>query len=197
MLGLIKAIETDERLAYAILGQGLLDEGSILTDKIEIFYNDEGTAWFLFKTAQKVALAQTFRKKSARHQLKFGFTIVRSGWAKLYEMIGPLPDKRKDRDFRFLLRPHPTGALRPVGESKKLLLRALRNGPRTSRELSFSLDISGSTVRRHLSNLARDDKVEMIGRNRSSTRGKNKSAFVWALDNENADAEGIKNNPSA
>ena len=179
MLGLARAIESDERLAYALVGQSLLDEGSILTDKIEIFYNDRRTAWFLFRVARRVALAQRFRKKMALQQVKFGFTINHGGWQRLYDVIGPLPDKRKDTAFRFLLRKHPKGILRPIGESKKLLLDLLRERPRTSRELSYRLGLSGSSIRRHLADLARHGKVKVIGRNRDSGNGKSKSAFVW------------------
>jgi len=41
MYGLMQKALVDEDLAYAIVGQALLDEGSILTSNIEIFYNDE------------------------------------------------------------------------------------------------------------------------------------------------------------
>ncbi len=182
MLGLLKRIKSNEDLAFAVVGQALLDEGSILTDKIEVFYNDRRTAWYLFDIASSAGLASKFRTKLALGQRKFGFTIVRAGWARLYLMVGPLPDTRKDLAFRFLLRVHSRGPMRAFGESKKLIIRFLREKPGTSRELCYALGISGSTIRRHLYELACQHKVRVIGKNINSESGKNKAAFVWSVD---------------
>ncbi len=181
MLGLLGRIKSNENLALAIVGQALLDEGSILTDKIEIFYNDKRTASYLFEAASSAGLAHRFRTKLALKQRKFGFTIQYSSWAKLYRAIGPLPDERKDRAFRFLLRVHPRGPKRFIGESKELVVKFLSERPRTLRELCYATGLSGSTVSRHLRELAGEGKVKVIGKNIGSKSGKNKAAFVWSL----------------
>lgn len=183
MLGLERIARSNEMLSLALVGQGLLDEGSILTDKIEIFYNDRNTALFLFRIAKGFGLANRFRKKMALKQTKFGFTIVSGAWVRLYSAIGPLPDKRKDLAFRFLLRQRSNGAVRPAGESKRMMLDLLSKSQMTCRELCYALGLSGSTVRRHLAELAAIGKVTVIGKNRASASGKNRSALVWALAN--------------
>jgi DNA-binding transcriptional ArsR family regulator len=182
LLGLRIGSGPNNLLPYAIVGQALLDEGSILTDKVEIFYNVNSTARFVFETARLVGLAKNFRRKFALHQEKFGFTIPMECWARLYRIIGPLPDKRKDSAFRFLLRAHPRGALRPKGESKRLVMDALQLRPMTGRELCYAVGLSGSTIRGHLRDLAREGKVKYEGRNKESTNGKSRSAFVWSAD---------------
>ena len=168
-------------MGYAIVGQALLDEGSILTDKIEIFYNDRRTALFVFHVALRLRLSQRFRVKTALSQTKFGFTLEQLGWERLYKMIGPLPDRRKDIAFRFLLRRRPRGALRSVGKSKQLLLTLLKEHPSTIRDLCYHAELSGSTVKRHLSDLRANGLVSVIGRNSHSVSGKNKSAYLWGL----------------
>jgi DNA-binding transcriptional ArsR family regulator len=181
LLGLMRRVGFAETMAIALVGQALLDEGSILTDKIEIFYNDRATARYIFEVARHVGLARRFRTKKALHQRKYGFTIVQAGWAKLYQTIGPLPDARKECAFEFLLRHRSTGPSRPVGESKDLLLDLLRNKPMTSRDLCYALGLSGSTIRRHLINLLDRNAVRIIGKNEASRSGKNKSALVWSV----------------
>ena len=73
MRGLIQKALANEDLAYAIVGQALLDEGSILTSNMEIFYNDENTAKFLFAIAERWNMADNFRVKHALKQTKYGF----------------------------------------------------------------------------------------------------------------------------
>ncbi|MGA2664805.1 MAG: helix-turn-helix domain-containing protein [Nitrososphaerales archaeon] len=171
----------NQDLALAVVGQALVDEGSILTDKIEVFYNDERTARYLFEIAKSLDLAHSFRSKMALRQKKYGFTIHYAGWAKLYKAIGPLPDTRKDLAFRFLLRVHPRGPINVAGESKKRISESLYQGPRAVRELCYAVGLSGSTMSRHLSELARQGQVKVIGKNVGSKSGKNKAAFVWSL----------------
>ncbi len=182
ILGLLQRIKSNAEMASAVVGQALLDEGSILTDKIEVFYNDRRTAWYLFDIASSAGLARKFRTKLALDQRKFGFTIEQAGWARLYRMVGPLPDARKDLAFRFLLRVHSRGPMRALGESKELIIRFLRERLRTSRELCYALGLSGSTIRRHLNELACQRKVRVIGKNINSESGKNRAAFVWSVD---------------
>ena len=180
LLGLLSQVRSNETLAFAIIGQALLDEGSILTNKIEVFYNDKRTAMYLFEVANSLILTHAFRTKLALKQRKYGFTIKYAGWARLYKVVGPLPDARKDLTFRFLLRAHPSGPMRVVGESKKRILEFLNEKPRTLRELCYAVGLSGATMSRHLNELAQEGKVQVVGRNIGSRSGKNKAAFLWS-----------------
>jgi len=112
-----KALQNEE-LAYAIVGQAMLDEGSILTNKIEIFYNDEETARYLFDIAKRWNLADIFRTKRALKQIKYGFTIKAEARARLHDKIGMLPDKIRNDAFQHLLRPLPKGPKYAQGNAK-------------------------------------------------------------------------------
>ncbi len=181
MLNLKQKALQNKELAYAIVGQALLDEGSILTNKIEIFYNDEETARYLFDIAKRWNLADTFRTKRALNQTKYGFTIKAEARALLYEKIGPFPDKIRDIAFKHLLRPLYAGPKYPPGVAKSKILALLKQEPKTVRQLSYELDLSGSTVKQHLNDLKASKKVTVIGKNVDSVKGKRKSAFVWGI----------------
>jgi predicted ArsR family transcriptional regulator len=54
--------------------------------------------------------------------------------------------------------------------------------PKTVRQLSYELDLSGSTVKQqHLDDLKASNKVTVIGKNVGSVKGKRKCAFVWGI----------------
>lgn len=175
-----KALQNEE-LAYAIVGQAMLDEGSILTNKIEIFYNDEETARYLFEIAKQWNLADKFRTKKALRQIKYGFTIKADARARLHEKIGNLPDKIRNEAFQHLLRPLPKGPKYPKGNAKQRIIASLEKAPKTVRDLSYELELSGSTVKDHLCYLRKEGQVAIIGKNLNSSKGKRKCAFVWSI----------------
>ena len=53
--------------------------------------------------------------------------------------------------------------------------------PKTVGQLSYELDLSGSTVKQHLDDLKASNKVAVIGKNVGSVKGKRKCAFVWGI----------------
>ena len=175
-----KALQNEE-LAYAIVRQAMLDEGSILTSKIEISYNDEETARYLFDIAKHWHLADIFRTKHALKQTKYGFTIKAEARALLHNKIGALPDKVRNKAFQHLLRPFPKGPKYAQGNAKDRLLASLEKAPKTIRELAYELALSGSTVKDHLYDLREDGKVAVVGKNVNSSKGKRKCVFVWSI----------------
>jgi len=175
-----KALQNEE-LAYAIVGQAMLDEGSILTNKIEIFYNDEETARYLFDIAKQWNLADMFRTKKALKQIKYGFTIKAEARTRLHEKISALPDKIRNEAFQHLLRPLPKGPKYSQGNAKHRIIASLEKAPKTVRELSYELELSGSTVKQHLCDLKEEGRVAVIGKNVNSLKGKRKCAFVWSI----------------
>jgi hypothetical protein len=175
-----KALQNEE-LAYAIVGQAMLDEGSILTSKIEIFYNDEETARYLFDIAKYWNLADKFRTKKALRQIKYGFTITAEARTRLHEKIGNLPDKIRNEAFQHLLRPLPKGPKYSQGNAKHRIIASLEKAPKTVRDLSYELELSGSTVKDHLCDLREKGQVAVIGKNVNSSKGKRKCAFVWSI----------------
>jgi predicted HTH transcriptional regulator len=175
-----KALQNEE-LANAIVGQAMLDEGSILTSKIEIFYNDEETARYLFDIANHWDLANNFRTKKALKQVKYGFTIKAEARTRLSDKIGALPDRVRNEAFQHLLRPLPKGPKYSQGKAKIKIMASLTRAPKTARDLSYELQLSGSTIKDHLSDLREKGKVTVIGKNVNSTKGKRKCAFLWSI----------------
>jgi len=181
MLKLKERTLQNEELAYAIVGQAMLDEGSILTSKIEIFYNDEETARYLFDIAKHWNLADIFRTKRALKQTKYGFTIKAEARARLHNKIGALPDKVRNKAFQHLLRHLPKGPKYAQGNAKHRILASLEKAPKTIRELAYELELSGSTVKDHLYDLKEKGQVAVVGKNVNSSKGKRKCAFVWSI----------------
>jgi len=175
-----KALQNEE-LAYAIVRQAMLDEGSILTSKIEISYNDEETARYLFDIAKHWHLADIFRTKHALKQTKYGFTIKAEARARLHNKIGALPDNVRNKAFQYLLRPLPKGPKYAQVNAKHRILVSLEKAPKTIRELAYELELSGSTIKDHLNNLKEKGQVAVVGKNVSSSKGKRKCAFVWNI----------------
>ncbi len=181
MLKLKEKALHNEDIAYAIVGQAMLDEGSILTNKIEVFYNDEETAKYLFDIANQWDLANKFRTKRALKQIKYGFTIKAEARTRLHNKIGALPDIVRNEAFQHLLRPLPKGPKYPQGNAKHRIMASLEKAPKTIRELSYELELSGSTVKEHLNDLKGEGQVAVIGKNLNSSKGKRKCAFVWSI----------------
>jgi DNA-binding transcriptional ArsR family regulator len=181
MLKLKEKAMQNEELAYAIVGQAMLDEGGILTNKIEIFYNDEETARYLFDIAKQWNLADMFRTKKALRQIKYGFTIKAEARTRLHEKIGDLPDGIRNEAFQHLLRSLPKGPKYSQGIAKDRIIASLEKALKTIRQLSYELELSGSTVKQHLRDLREEGQVAVIGKNLTSSKGKRKCAFVWSI----------------
>lgn len=64
---ILKLALTNKRIAVAVLGQALLDEGGIGAQSITIFYTSKGEAEHLWKMANSLGYANDFRKKNRNH----------------------------------------------------------------------------------------------------------------------------------
>jgi lambda repressor-like predicted transcriptional regulator len=175
-----KALQNEEP-AYAIVGQAMLDEDSVLTSKNEIFYNDEETAVCLFDIASHWDLADLFRTKKALKKIKYGFTVKPEARRQLHDKIGALPDKIRNEAFQHLLRPLSEKPKYAQGNTKNKIIASLEKAPKTIRELSLELELSCSTVKEHLGDLKEEGQVIVIGKNVNSSKGKIKCAFVWSV----------------
>lgn len=90
---ILKLALSDKRIAIAVLGQALLDEGGIGAQSITIFYTNKGEAYHLWKIADSLGYANSFRKKKHRNHYHYGFSIKPSKRKELYDQIGPLPNQ--------------------------------------------------------------------------------------------------------
>jgi hypothetical protein len=69
---------SNKQIAIAVLGQALLDEGGIGAQSITIFYTNKGEAYHLWKIADSLGYANSFRKKKHRNHYQYGFSIKAS-----------------------------------------------------------------------------------------------------------------------
>jgi len=146
---LLKLALNDKRIAVAILGQAILDEGGIGASGITIFYTDKGEAEQLWTIANSLGYAGAFRKKKHRNHYHYGFSIKAIKIKELYDHIGPLPNPTKNQVFLHLANRKPNIHLRAKGETRSLILHSLKENPKTVLQLMLELGIGNSTVRKH------------------------------------------------
>jgi DNA-binding transcriptional ArsR family regulator len=176
---LLKLSLANEKIAVAVLGQAILDEGGIGASGISIFYTYKGEALQLWKIADSLGYANPFRKKKHRNHHHYGFGIKASKVKELYARIGPLPNPMKDMVIRHLASRKPNIKLRPTGETKKLVLHLLRHKPMTVLQLMLRLGVGASTTRRQLRNLKRQGLVEISGRYQEAFEKSRRTAYLW------------------
>jgi len=171
-------------VAYAIIGQAMLDEGDIGLGCITIGYYSEGMARYVWEIANRWGLANPLREKRKKSGATvWSFSIKASKRKELYDKIGPLPDEEKDRAFRHLIIPQPSGKHRyKRGKAKGLILQLLeKKGPMTKRELMYELGIRGSTVGAHLLELKKKGMV--IDTRSINGFGRRQSSKQWKITN--------------
>ena len=169
-------------VAYAIIGQAIIDEGDIGQTSVTVAYYSESMAPYLWEIADRWGLANPLRHKRKMSGARvWSFTIKAHKRKELYDFIGPLPDKKKDFAFNHLLIPQPSGKHKyRRKEAKKLILEALQKGrPLTRRELMYELGIRGSTVGRHLLQLQKRGMVVSAAHDHSL--GRSQSSKLWKL----------------
>ncbi|MDI6846774.1 MAG: helix-turn-helix domain-containing protein [Candidatus Bathyarchaeia archaeon] len=171
MLKMKELAMENEDIAYALVGQAVLDEAKIGPDMIRISYYSEGEARYLWEVG---------RTEKAHGAKRWVFTIKASARRRLYEAIGPLPNSAKDRAFKHLVARDPKGGNRKYsrGEAKKAILNTLRM-PRTVREICEHANLSSSSVRKHLRDLEKEGKVRKVGKNVNAIRKNYRLAELW------------------
>ena len=181
MLRMKKLAMGDEDIAYALIGQAVLDEAKIGPDMIRISYYSEEEARYLWEVGKRWDLVNGLRTEKAHGAKRWVFTIKASSRQKLYEMIGPLPNPDKDRAFRHLVARNPRGGTWKYkrGGAKRVILSLLRM-PKTVRELCVESGLGGSSVRRHLRDLEKAGKVRKTGKNVKAEKKNYRLAELWA-----------------
>ena len=170
---------SNEPIAAAILGQAIIDEGGIGASGITIFYTDKGEAEQLWKIANFLGYANSFRKKKHRNHFHYGFSIKASKRKELYEQIGPLPNSTKDQVFRHLTNRHPNICIRGREETRKLILQSLEKEPKTVLQLMLEFGIGASTTRKHLKKLRSQGLTEIYGRYEEAFQKSRRTANLW------------------
>jgi len=171
---------TNRQIAVAILGQAIMDEGGIGASAITIYYTSKREAEHLWQIANSLGYAGPLRKKKHRNHHHYGFTILAAKRKEFYDQIGPLPNPTKDRVFRHLAnRPRSSINLRPKGETRKLILKSLRERPKTVLQLMLEMGASASAIRRHLQGLQRQGLVKVYGRYKDAFQKSRRTAYLW------------------
>jgi len=183
MSGRLKELAFEsEDVAYAIIGQAMLDEGDIGLGCITLAYYSEGMARYIWDIANRWGLANPLREKRRKNGARvWSFSIKACKRKEFYDKIGPLPDEGKDSAFRHLIIPQPSGKHRyRRGKAKELILQLLRKkGPMTKRELMYELSIRGSTVGAHLLELKKKGMVVDAGSRNGF--GRRQSSKQWTI----------------
>jgi predicted transcriptional regulator len=176
---ILKLALNNKRIAVAVLGQALLDEGGIGAQSITIFYTSKGEADHLWKIANSLGYANAFRKKKHRNHYHYGFSIKASKRKELYDQIGPLPNPVKDKVFRHLASRRTGKNVRARGETRTLILQSLATEPKTVLQLMLELNTNASTMRRHLKELHRQGLVKIVGKDKGAFQKSLRTAHLW------------------
>jgi len=180
MLKMKELAMENEDIAYALVGQAILDEGKIGPDMIRISYYSEGEARYLWEVGRRWNLVNDLRTEKAHGAKRWVFTIKASARRRLYEAIGPLPNSANDRAFKHLVAREPKGGNWKYsrGEAKKAILSTLMT-PRTVREICEHVNLGSSSVRKHLRDLEKEGKVRKAGKNVNAIRKNYRLAELW------------------
>ncbi len=176
---LLKFALSNKKVAAAILGQAITDEGGIGASGITIFYTNKGEAEQLWIIADSLGYANPFRKKKHRNHYHYGFSLKAAKTKELYEQIGPIPNSTKDQIFWHLANRCPNINLRAKGETRKLILRSLKEKPKTVLQLMLELNASSSTIRKQLKRLKKEGLVQIYGKHQEAFQKSRRTANLW------------------
>jgi len=180
---ILELAKENKAVAMAIIAQAIIDEGAIGADgTITINYTSRKNAVYLWKIANAWDLVHPIRKKKYINHTTWYVSFRAEKREEIYKFVGPLPDLRHDRMFRHILRRYNGGPHKARnGETQRKTLDLLKNKPMTVRDISYALDISASTTRKHLINLRKDKKIFVFGYNKKSPNKNQRTAQIWAF----------------
>jgi DNA-binding transcriptional ArsR family regulator len=171
----------NEEIAYAVIGQAILDEAKIGPEAIRISYYSAEEASYLWEVGRCWNLVNDLRTEKAHGAKRWVFTIKANARQRLYKAIGPLPNPSKDRAFRHLIARNIKGGNWQYckGEAKKAILDMLRT-PKTVREICECINLGSSSVRKHLKSLEKEGKIRKVGKNINAIRKNYRLAELWS-----------------
>ena len=169
-------------VAAAIIVQAIIDEGAIGADgSITITYTSKKNAVYLWEIAHAWDFVHPLRKKEYSNHTKWCISFRADKRKELYNLVGPLPDPRHDKMFRHILRNHIGGPYKNGrGESERMILELLKKKAKTVRQIAYDLDLSASSVRKHLRILRNKKKVVVSGCDKQAIYKNQRTAEIWA-----------------
>ncbi len=173
----------DKDVAMALIVQAIIDEGAIGADgSINITYTSKKNAIYLWKIADAWNLVHPMRFKKYENHTKWCISFRAEKRKEIYKLVGPLPGPRQDKMFRHIIRNYSGGIHKDKrGETKRKILKLLKNKSMTVRNIAYALDLSASTVRTHLKSLRKEGKVFINGFNAKSPNKNQRTAHIWAF----------------
>ena len=177
--------KANKDVAAAIIVQAIIDEGAIGADgSITITYTSKENAMYLWEIAHAWNFVHPLRKKEYSNHTKWCVSFRADKRKELYELVGPLPDPRHDKMFRHILRNHHGGPHKNGrGESERMILEVLRKKPTTVRQIAYDLDLSASSVRKHLRTLRKNKKIIVSGCDKKAIHKNQRTAEIWTYCN--------------
>ena len=171
----------NKEVAAAIIVQAIIDEGAIGADgSITITYTSKKNAVYLWEIAHAWDFVHPLRKKEYSNHTKWCIGFRADKRNELYDLVGPLPDPRHDKMFRHILRNHIGGPYKNGrGESERMILELLKKKAKTVRQLAYDLDLSASSVRKHLRILRNKKKVVVSGCDKQAIYKNQRTAEIW------------------
>ena len=169
-------------IAVSIIIQAIIDEGAIGADgSITITYTSKENAVYLWEIANAWDFVHPLRKKEYSNHTKWCISFRAEKRKELYNLVGPLPDPRHDKMFRHILRNHKGGPHKGGrGETEEKILELLKKRTMTVRNISYALDISASSVRKHLRTLRQNNKALVSGCDKQAIYKNQRTAEIWA-----------------
>ena len=179
---ILELAKENKDIAMAIVIQSIIDEGAIGADgSINVTYTSKKNAMYLWEIADNWNLVHPLRTKVYDTHTKWCISFRAEKRKEIYKAVGPLPDPKYDKMFRHILREHKGGPHKGRrGEMKNRVLELLKTNSMTVRDISYALDLSASTVRKHLRTLKEDGKVFINGCNKNSPSKNMRTAQIWS-----------------
>jgi len=170
------------KLACALLGQALFDEGYLRGSPVTVFYTSKEATRSLWNVGQRWGLVNSFRSKLGYNHTKWGFSVKAFRLRDIYDINGPLPDKRRDGEFRLAAFRNTSGIPKnPRGKTRHKLLLYLSRTPRTRADCVTYLGLSYSTIRKHMTSLLRANLIHVIGRNANALGKARNKACLYSV----------------
>jgi DNA-binding transcriptional ArsR family regulator len=154
----------NKRLAAVIIGQAILDEGYIGTDRATIRYNSNGIAKYIFRIADRWGWATSFQKHAYvdnrepdKKKICWRFNLRREAVIEIAEIAGEFPDKEKEEGVKLLLKIGKKGVNK--GIKKEEVFREIEKGSKTVVELARKFGVTRNSIVYHLEKLEKENKI--------------------------------------
>ena len=154
----------NKRMAAVIIGQAILDEGYIGTDRVTLRYNSNNIAEYLFSIANRWGWATSFQKhlytdnrRPDEKKVCWRFNLRKGAVREIAKIAGEFPDKEKEEGIKLLLKIGRKSVNK--GIKKEDVLREIEKGPKTVVELARKFGVTRNSIVHHLEKLEKENKI--------------------------------------